>query len=74
MTLRYSYGPQVNPRTSAVEVLLDDVFIGGARLASEEWSESTNPQGGSTRQPDQATSKIQVAFRLNPREPGQCGR
>lgn len=35
MNLVYSYSPQVNPRTSAVEVLLDGVFIGGARLASD---------------------------------------
>jgi cellulose synthase operon protein B len=74
MDLIYSYGPQINPRTSAVEVLLDGVFIGGARL--------TNPEGELRKtlkvdlpanliQPD---SKIQVAFRLSPREKGVCGQ
>lgn len=76
MNLVYSYGPQVNPRLSAVEVLLNDenVFVGGARLTNEN---------GATRQtlkvdlpanlikPD---SKIKVAFRLNPKEPPECGK
>src|SRR5919199_2628060 len=74
MNLRYSYGPQLNPRLSAVEVLLDDVFIGGARLTSEN---------GATRQTLRVdlpanllkpTSKIKVAFRLNPKEPPECGK
>src|SRR5579883_1197266 len=73
MNLVYSYGPQLNPRTSAVEVLLDNVVIGGKRLTSENGAtrESFNvnlPENLIT-----PTSKIAIAFRLNPRESGQCG-
>lgn len=74
MNLDYSYGPQVNPRTSAVEVLLDGVFIGGARLTDEN---GANRQSLNVNLPEKLikpTSKIQIAFRLNPREPGTCGR
>jgi len=74
MTLRYSYGPQVNPRTSAVEVLLDGVFIGGARLASEEGATRQSLKVDLPANLIKSSSKIQVAFRLNPREPGECGK
>jgi cellulose synthase operon protein B len=68
MNLVYSYGPQINPRTSAVQVFLDGNFIGGARLANES---------GETRKtlkvdlpPNQVKpdSKLQVFFRMNARE------
>lgn len=77
MNLRYSYGPQVNPRTSAVEVLLDGVFIGGARLTSEDGATNKKlnvdlPANLMNRL--SPTSKLEVAFRLNPREPGECGK
>lgn len=74
MTLNYSYGPQVNPRTSALEVLLDGVFIGGARLASEEGATRQTLKVDLPANLIKPSSKIQVAFRLNPREPGQCGK
>jgi hypothetical protein len=74
MNLVYSYGPQVNPRTSAVEVLLDGNFIGGARLDSEEGATRKNLKVDLPAKLIEPTSKIQVAFRLNPKEPGQCGR
>jgi len=74
MTVRYSYGPQINPRLSALEVLLDDVFIGGARLDSENGATRKTLKVDLPANLIKPTSKIQVAFRLNPREPGQCGR
>jgi hypothetical protein len=74
MNLVYSYGPQVNPRTSAVEVLLDNDFIGGARLDAEQGATRQTLKVDLPAKLIQPTSKIQVAFRLNPREPGQCGR
>ena len=73
MELVYSYSPQVNPRTSAVEVLLDGVVVGGKRLTSETGAtrESVNvnlPENLIT-----PASKLAIAFRLSAREKGQCG-
>ena len=34
MTLRYNYGPQINAKTSLVEVKLNDVALVGKRLTS----------------------------------------
>jgi hypothetical protein len=72
MNLVYSHSDQVNPRTSAVEVLLDGVVIAGKRLsekgASRETFTLTLPEGQLT-----PTSRLQVAFRLNSREPSECG-
>ncbi|MGQ4647084.1 cellulose biosynthesis cyclic di-GMP-binding regulatory protein BcsB [Lyngbya aestuarii] len=73
MKLVYSYGPQVNPRTSAVEVLLDGIFIGGARLNSENGAIRKTLKVDLPPALVKPDSKIQVAFRLNPREPEQCG-
>jgi hypothetical protein len=73
MTLNYSYGPQVNPRTSALEVLLDNNFIGGARLNSENGEMRQSLKVDLPANLVKPTSKLQVAFRLNPREPGICG-
>jgi len=73
MTLNYSYGPQINPRTSAVEVLLDYVFIGGARLTSEDGETRKSLKVDLPANLIKPNSKIQVAFRLNPKEVGQCG-
>jgi cellulose synthase operon protein B len=74
MNLRYSYGPQVNPRLSAVEVLLNDVFIGGARLTSEEGANRKTLKVDLPANLLDPTSKIKVAFRLNPKEAPQCGK
>ncbi len=76
MNLVYSYGPQVNPRLSAVEVLLNDenVFIGGARLTSEEGATRQTLKVDLPAKLIKPTSKLKVAFRLNPREVGRCGR
>jgi len=74
MNLNYSYGPQINPRTSAVEVLLDNNFIGGARLTSEDGATRQNLKVDLPANLIRSDSKLQIAFRLNPREPGQCGK
>ncbi|NMG05780.1 cellulose biosynthesis cyclic di-GMP-binding regulatory protein BcsB [Brasilonema sp. UFV-L1] len=69
MNLVYSYGPQMNPRTSAIDVLLDGRYIGGTRLTADS---------GETRQTLKvdlpasllnSESKLQVFFRMNPKEP-----
>ncbi|NEO90839.1 MAG: cellulose biosynthesis cyclic di-GMP-binding regulatory protein BcsB [Moorea sp. SIO3G5] len=74
MNLVYSYGPQVNPRTSAVEVLLDDVLIGGKRLTKRDGSQRETLKVDLPANLIKPTSKIKVAFRLNPREPEECGK
>ena len=74
MTLRYSYGPQVNPRLSTVEVRLDGTPIGGKRLTAEQ---GANRETLNLSLPPEAitpTSKMQVVFNLTPREPAECGR
>lgn len=69
MNLVYSYGPQMNPRTSAIEVLLDDVFIGGARLDSESGANRKNLKVNLPENLIKPNSKLQVFFRMNSREP-----
>lgn len=69
MNLVYSYGPQVNPRTSAIEVLLDGVFIGGARLDSESGETRKNLKVNLPENLIKPNSKLQVFLRMNPREP-----
>lgn len=73
MNLVYSYGPQVNPRTSAIEVLLDGVVIGGKRLTAEDGAIKDSLNVNLPENLITPTSKIAIAFRLNSREAGQCG-
>ncbi len=74
MKLAYSYGPQVNPRTSTVEVLLDGVAIAGEDLSDQKGGirETLNVELPADR--ITPTSKLQVAFRLKPGEAGACRR
>ncbi|MBW4510002.1 MAG: cellulose biosynthesis cyclic di-GMP-binding regulatory protein BcsB [Scytonematopsis contorta HA4267-MV1] len=69
MNLVYSYGPQINPRTSAVEVLIDDTFIGGARLDSEAGENRKNLKVDLPANLIKPDSKLKVYFRMNAREP-----
>ncbi|MEM6400898.1 MAG: cellulose biosynthesis cyclic di-GMP-binding regulatory protein BcsB [Cyanobacteria bacterium P01_D01_bin.116] len=69
MNLVYSYGPQLNPRTSTVEVLLDGNFIGGERLSSESGETRKNLKVDLPPKLIKPNSKIEVFFRMNAREP-----
>jgi cellulose synthase operon protein B len=69
MNLVYSYGPQINPRTSAVQVFLDGNFIGGARLDSESGEIRKNLKVDLPANLVKPDSKLQVFFRMNAREP-----
>lgn len=74
MVLRYSYGPQVNPLTSLVEVELDGVALDGERLTQLEGAEGKTlkialPGGKITPE-----SRLRVNFRLDPRERRSCSR
>jgi hypothetical protein len=74
MTLRYSYGPQVNPLTSLVEVSLDGVALGGKRLSSINGGNNESVKLDIPPERIKPNSKIQVNFRLDPRERRSCSR
>jgi cellulose synthase operon protein B len=74
MKLRYSYSPQINPRLSTVEVRLDGAPIGGQRLTSVNGANHKSLDINLPENLVKPNSKIQVAFNLSPREPGECGR
>lgn len=74
MTLRYSYGPQVNPLTSLVEVRLDGIPLGGKRLNSVNGGRHEALQVDLPANSVKPNSKIQVNFRLDPRERRSCSR
>ncbi|MEM7578731.1 MAG: cellulose biosynthesis cyclic di-GMP-binding regulatory protein BcsB [Cyanobacteria bacterium P01_A01_bin.80] len=69
MNLVYSYGPQINPRTSAIQVLLDGNFIGGARLDKDSGEQNKTLKVDLPPKLIKPDSKIQVFFRMNPKEP-----
>lgn len=74
MTLNYSYGPQINAKTSLVEVKLDGVALVGKRLTSIDGGKDESlsvPLPGDLIKPN---SKIQVDFRLDARERRSCSR
>lgn len=68
MNLVYSYGPQVNPRTSVVQVFLDGNFIGGARLTNEAGENRKSLKVDLPANLVKPDSKLQVFFRMNARE------
>ncbi|MCU0524300.1 MAG: cellulose biosynthesis cyclic di-GMP-binding regulatory protein BcsB [Elainella sp. Prado103] len=74
MALRYSYGPQVNPLTSLVEVSLDGVALGGKRLSSVNGGNNETINVDLPPGQIKPNSKIQVNFRLDPRERRSCSR
>jgi len=74
MKLVYSYGPQINPLTSLVDVELDGVSIQGERLTSVEGADRKIMMVDLPRDLITPTSKLQVNFRLDPRERRSCSR
>jgi hypothetical protein len=68
MNLVYSYGPQINPRTSAIQVFLDGNFIGGARLANESGETRKTLKVDLPPNQIKPDSKLQVFLRMNARE------
>jgi hypothetical protein len=72
MTLRYSYSPQINPRTSAVEVKLDGTTIAAKRLKAR----GGNHERFKLELPSQLLrpdSQLTVQFILHPRDNELCG-
>lgn len=74
MQLVYSYGPQVNPLTSLVDVELDGVSLQGERLTSVQGANRKTMTIDLPSDRVTPTSKLQVNFRLDPRERRSCSR
>ncbi|MDB9526328.1 cellulose biosynthesis cyclic di-GMP-binding regulatory protein BcsB [Oscillatoria sp. CS-180] len=74
MDLTYSYGPQINPLTSQIEVTLDGVAIGGERLRSEDGGKREKIRLDLPTDTIKPYSKMQINFRLDPRERRSCSR
>ncbi|MGB3492624.1 MAG: cellulose biosynthesis cyclic di-GMP-binding regulatory protein BcsB [Elainellaceae cyanobacterium] len=74
MTLNYTHSPQVNPRTSEVEVLLDGVVIASKRLGG--WAGGNRAKTYTLDIPAnliEPDTVLGVQFVLNPRESDICG-
>lgn len=74
MNLVYSYGPQINPKTSLVEVKLDGVALVGKRLSSINGGTRESLKIALPENLIKPTSKFQVDFRLDARERRSCSR
>lgn len=74
MNLVYSYGPQINPLTSQVEVTLDGVAVGGERLRSEDGGDRETIKFDLPPNAIAPYSRMRINFRLDPRERRSCSR
>jgi hypothetical protein len=74
MTLNYSYGPQINAKTSLVEVKLDGVALMGKRLTSIDGGSKESLKVTLPEALIKPNSKLQVDFRLDARERRSCSR
>ncbi len=74
MTMVYSYGPQINAKTSIVEVKLNGVSLIGKRLTSINGGNRETLKVALPGNLIKPTSKIQVDFRLDARERRSCSR
>lgn len=74
MNLVYSYGPQINAKTSLVEVKLDGVSLVGKRLTSINGGNRETLKVALPGDLIKPTSKISVDFRLDARERRSCSR
>jgi cellulose synthase operon protein B len=74
MTLRYSYGPQVNPLTSLVEVQLDGITVAGRRLTQVDGQRRETLKVELPESRITPHSRMQVFLRFDPRERRSCSR
>lgn len=74
INLSYSYGPQINAKTSLVEVKLDGVGLMGKRLTSINGGTKETLKVELPGDKIKPTSKIEVDFRLDARERRSCSR
>lgn len=74
MTLVYSYGPQINAKTSLVEIKLDGVALIGKRLTSINGGKAETLKINLPGDKIKPNSRIQVDFRLDARERRSCSK
>jgi cellulose synthase operon protein B len=74
LNLRYSYGPQVNPLTSLLEVQIDGLPLIGKKLDSVNGGVRETLRVPIPEDKIKPNSKIQVRFQLDPRERRSCNR
>ncbi|NEZ60734.1 cellulose biosynthesis cyclic di-GMP-binding regulatory protein BcsB [Leptolyngbyaceae cyanobacterium CCMR0081] len=72
LKLHYSHTSQINPRTSSIEVILDDVTIGSKPLSTKNHSNQTYQIDlpPHLMKPD---SELRVQFTMNPQDSTVCG-
>lgn len=74
LNLRYSYGPQLNPLTSLLEVQLDGLPVAGKKLDSTTGGKQETLRVDLPEDKIRPNSKIQVRFQMDPRERQSCNR
>jgi cellulose synthase operon protein B len=74
LDLHYSYGPQVNPLTSLLEVKLDGVPVQGKKLDDAKGRSREILRVDLPEDKIKPNSKLQVLFQLDPRERRSCNR
>lgn len=74
LNLKYSYGPQLNPLTSLMEVQLDGLPIAGKKLDAVDGVKEATYRVEIPENKIRPNSKIQVRFQLDPRERRSCNR
>lgn len=74
VALRYSYGPQMNPLTSLLEVRLDGLPLGGKKLDSIEGERQKLLRVKLPEEKIRHNSKLQILFQMDPRERRSCNR
>lgn len=74
VALRYSYGPQMNPLTSLLEVRLDGLPLGGKKLDSIAGDRNKLLKVKLPEDKIRHNSKLQVLFQMDPRERRSCNR
>jgi len=74
LNVRYSYGPQLNPLTSLLEVQLDGLPLAGRKLDDVDGVTRGTFKVDLPADKIKPNSKIQVRFQLDPRERRSCNR
>ena len=74
LNLRFSHGPQLNPLTSLLEVQLDGLPLAGRKLDAVDGMRNGTFKVDLPADRIKPNSKLQIRFRLDPRERRSCNR
>lgn len=74
LNLRFSHGPQLNPLTSLLEVQLDGLPLAGRKLDAIDGIRNGTFKVDLPAERIKPNSKLQIRFRLDPRERRSCNR